>query len=561
MIVFDNYFLDNMGHRNMLCPSQMIDLELDQRGPGFLHPEPCGFLRSVTNFPQPNFHNTLAASGSTTNFDGRHLPESHDSALLYGMMQYDGVQHHRSVENHDLGVPRSNFYIPYMPPSSNNRMFPVPPNYGSSDHFPSSSNYSVVGVSADEYGRYGHLMDGDRGAYKRKNAEGVPGNFQYFNPSASTSSFVIPLDTRLPDGVTAPYAMPQYMLNGLPVREVGSSRGVRNRSGAPGLEPVLAHNHSQLIQGNYVDQPFPPAGFIWFDQQSSSNSGDGGASAWTQPPALPYMHGNNVMGSSIETGDMAVQGYHETANIRTSSSFLHPPPMNLRPPNLHTPAVPLQGVRGHNFQPQVASASYRVPTNYVSRGSVNPSQDGLEIGLRLPGSIPPTGLRIYRPHRVGDLPDSTLRYRNFPHLRVLPSDEVAMLEMPDFYELGNLFDHHRDMRLDIEDMSYEELLALGERIGNVNTGLSEEAIENQLKTRSYLSSPISINLEEAACSDDEPDSCIICQEDYKNKEKIEILNCGHEYHANCLKKWLLLKNVCPICKSEALNAASKEGIA
>ena len=31
-----------------------------------------------------------------------------------------------------------------------------------------------------------------------------------------------------------------------------------------------------------------------------------------------------------------------------------------------------------------------------------------------------------------------------------------MLEFPEFYEeVGNFVDHHRDMRLDIEDMSYE----------------------------------------------------------------------------------------------------------
>ena len=43
------------------------------------------------------------------------------------------------------------------------------------------------------------------------------------------------------------------------------------------------------------------------------------------------------------------------------------------------------------------------------------------------------------------------------------------------------------------------------------------------------------------------------QDDYKSKEKIATLDCGHEYHSDCLKKWLRLKNVCPICKSEALN--------
>lgn len=120
---------------------------------------------------------------------------------------------------------------------------------------------------------------------------------------------------------------------------------------------------------------------------------------------------------------------------------------------------------------------------------------------------------------------------------------VAVLEFPEFYEeVGNLIDHHRDMRLDIEDMSYEvswstlflfctawfwlyfywpltgkfakwpqELLALGERIGNVNTGLPEEAITSKLKTRTYSTFAININLEEAAPIDQETDSCIICQ--------------------------------------------------
>lgn len=57
----------------------------------------------------------------------------------------------------------------------------------------------------------------------------------------------------------------------------------------------------------------------------------------------------------------------------------------------------------------------------------------------------------------------------------------------------------------------QELLALGERIGNVNTGLSEEVIVNQLKTTTYLSRRAGINLEEDECSDKETDSCIICQ--------------------------------------------------
>ncbi|KAJ9153546.1 hypothetical protein P3X46_026973 [Hevea brasiliensis] len=550
-----------MGQRNMLCASQ-IDLEMDRQGQGYLHPEPCILLGGITNFPQPDIQTVVTASGGTTNVDGHHLPERYDNAIFYGMPQYHGVQHHHQhhVPNLDLGAAAaaSNFYVPYMTPSAG-----IPLSHQSCDHLPSSTNYGVIGVSADEYGTNNNFMDSARGSYKRKNAEGNSGNFQYFNASASSSSSFTPLNTRHPDGFllmdAASFAPPQYRGNSAPsIRELGSHRSVRNRLGATGLDPVLAHNQNHFIQGNYMSQPFQPSGSLWLDQQLSNNSSDTGASAWTQNPAITYMHGNNVSG--VETGSMGPQHYHDLSGNRTNSSFLHPSPANLRHHNFHHLSPPVQGMRGHNLNvlPQVPAASFRGPTSYVSQSNVNPSQDGMDIGVRHPGSVQPTSLRIYRPHREGVLSDTAIRHRNVPHLRVLPTDGVAVLEFPDYYEVENYVDHHSDMRLDIEDMSYEELLALGERIGNVNTGLSEETIRSKLKTRKCLSSPMSINLEEAACADQESDACIICQDDYKHQEKIGTLDCGHEYHADCLKKWLRVKNVCPICKSEALTAERKD---
>ncbi|CAI8593188.1 unnamed protein product [Vicia faba] len=114
-------------------------------------------------------------------------------------------------------------------------------------------------------------------------------------------------------------------------------------------------------------------------------------------------------------------------------------------------------------------------------------------------------------------------------------------------------DQHQDMRLNIDGMSYEELLQLGERIGSVSTGLSDETIALQLKTKYFSPSPIAINLEELPPEDEEANSCIICQEEFKNQEKIGVIKCEHEFHADCITQWLLLKNSCPICKLEALN--------
>ncbi|CAL9145374.1 unnamed protein product [Musa hybrid cultivar] len=75
----------------------------------------------------------------------------------------------------------------------------------------------------------------------------------------------------------------------------------------------------------------------------------------------------------------------------------------------------------------------------------------------------------------------------------------------------HLFDQHHDMRLDIDNMSYEELLALGERMGNVSTGLSEDAITKCLTEIVYCSSdPIQED-------NHEQDSCTI----YRTHTKIE----------------------------------------
>lgn len=49
------------------------------------------------------------------------------------------------------------------------------------------------------------------------------------------------------------------------------------------------------------------------------------------------------------------------------------------------------------------------------------------------------------------------------------------------------------------------------------------------------------------------------QEEYKIEEELgKVKNCGHEYHVDCIKKWLLIKNACPICKAPALPDSLKE---
>ncbi|KAK8270743.1 hypothetical protein V6Z12_D11G217500 [Gossypium hirsutum] len=101
-----------------------------------------------------------------------------------------------------------------------------------------------------------------------------------------------------------------------------------------------------------------------------------------------------------------------------------------------------------------------------------------------------------------------------------------------------------EMRLDVDNMSNEELQNLEEQIGNFGTGLSEEAILGNLRRQKYQS----ITMGPPA----ETEPCCICQEDYANGEELGKLDCGHDFHFSCIKQWLVQKNSCPICKKTAL---------
>lgn len=43
------------------------------------------------------------------------------------------------------------------------------------------------------------------------------------------------------------------------------------------------------------------------------------------------------------------------------------------------------------------------------------------------------------------------------------------------------------------------------------------------------------------------ESCPICYEEFKNKDLVRDLSCGHFYHTTCVDIWLKKKSVCPIC--------------
>ena len=87
-------------------------------------------------------------------------------------------------------------------------------------------------------------------------------------------------------------------------------------------------------------------------------------------------------------------------------------------------------------------------------------------------------------------------------------------------------------------MTYEQLLQLEDNVGNVSKGISVQQFE-KLPIKKYKKEKYSENFQ-----------CIICMEEFKEKEKIKLLPCGHIFHPNCIKEWLMKQKSCPFCKSE-----------
>jgi hypothetical protein len=44
--------------------------------------------------------------------------------------------------------------------------------------------------------------------------------------------------------------------------------------------------------------------------------------------------------------------------------------------------------------------------------------------------------------------------------------------------------------------------------------------------------------------------CSICMVPLENGERVGDLDCGHHFHVECLKTWVLWRNVCPLCNAK-----------
>ncbi|XP_059191371.1 RING finger protein 44 isoform X2 [Centropristis striata] len=102
-----------------------------------------------------------------------------------------------------------------------------------------------------------------------------------------------------------------------------------------------------------------------------------------------------------------------------------------------------------------------------------------------------------------------------------------------------------DLSEDLQGNDYEALLAFEERQGAVmSKKLSQREIQ-RFPTKTFQSANSAGNTQ-----------CQICFCDYTDGEKLRMLPCFHDYHVQCIDRWLKDNTTCPICRANLADSAA-----
>ncbi|XP_065871903.1 E3 ubiquitin-protein ligase MBR2 [Euphorbia lathyris] len=472
---------------------------------------------------------------------------------------HTGGAHHNASSSLSLSPPSRNSPSVSPPELSNTRMG-LGMRGVASDNFPSSTvtgNADSVRSSSRRFNA-GHQQESlvfnlSTGGARRSNAWSVPQPFR-------SASFSDSLDFR-----------------SIPTTNSNASQGP-----LPGMQTsASSRNISFPWNGSTNSRAGNSSSSFIAGERGAALREDGSLRSMSRTSAeLPmfvpvtemrYM-GQDPSGWSLATGNMSASPSVSSTRISPSSS-IHPLPAPTWFPHQNHPVTPNHQrfsefapwslfpsmdseSGGHNvhFPPLSSGPSVSSQETVMNSGSSGQGHNqqipraafviegqGDDV-LGMPRSLRALAADIEGRHRlISEIRQVLNAMRRGENLRI----EDYMLFDPFMHHgMAEMHDRHRDMRLDVDNMSYEELLALEERIGDVSTGLSEGTILKLMKQQKYFSMTTEYP------SDMEP--CSICQEEYADMDELGKLECGHDFHTKCIKQWLMLKNICPICKMTAL---------
>ncbi|KAL6563941.1 hypothetical protein OROHE_005181 [Orobanche hederae] len=143
---------------------------------------------------------------------------------------------------------------------------------------------------------------------------------------------------------------------------------------------------------------------------------------------------------------------------------------------------------------------------------------------------------------VADDPTTVLHERHEGNLR--SNSHARPVECPRNHQDARDREVSWQDNIDPDNMTYEELLELGEAVGTQNRGLSQDQIAflptSKFKCGLFFRKKF------------RGERCVICQMEYKRGDKRMTLPCKHLYHTGCGRRWLSINKACPICYKEVV---------
>ena len=109
---------------------------------------------------------------------------------------------------------------------------------------------------------------------------------------------------------------------------------------------------------------------------------------------------------------------------------------------------------------------------------------------------------------------------------------------------------------DSQEMSYDALLRLGERIGDVKEerwALVAREKMDQLPTLCWKPS-----MAEGKEENHTEVKCQVCQFTYEEEDVLRRLPCGHCFHKDCVDSWLETKDTCALCRKSIVATSAEK---
>ncbi|KAL8036179.1 hypothetical protein ABFS82_12G140000 [Erythranthe guttata] len=479
-----------------------------------------------------------------------------------GSNGYSSAMLNAELPHHQPQAPGpSHNHFPHQPPARNFHM--VPDKYF---HHPSSSSLSGQRVPGVDGSSYNQTMSSGRGMYKRKSPS-MPqlcdgGYTSRYYDVGSSSNPHLGADRSQEKQIKEFYHTPReeypprYRVDNLSIGGEGMPRNVRSRTGVE-LEPNIPRTHrpSNSFHRCFSSGSSDPSNSVDFWGQSSNVP----TMEWNRHLVPPASHGlacppdssvfNHVPNTQNTVNSYANGSVESGSYSNNATSNRNPVPQN----GNSSLNQPVRGIQSGFDQRSIPA--FRASSSNFHHGQVGHSDEGSQmVAGRYPSRYPRahSTIRFRTSERHGRTGISSDRYRPFTEEASLrhhmTPEGLMVVDQSTFSGSRTLFDQHMDMRLDIDNMSYEELLVLGERIGSVSTGLSEDLISKCLTESIYY---VPDQLQDHG-------KCVICLDEYKNMDNAGALKCGHDFHVGCIRKWLSIKNSCPICKASAVDDSVKD---